>query len=444
MRVLPRVFKTKKVQGAHTAEATVYSDASSATSFGSVGGAACLSSTVTVPSASISPKKCAGASAVWPPDKENVGNSAQASCSQPIYVSSLPGKLGSVAQPPDDGRHRHQRQPIKFHGTALAPLDVRAAHVASMQVVEPLTPAKLGVFCPEIQLAPDFPDSRASTSGLCQELMQLSSILDSDAHSALQNGIKQRSMRLPFTNLTIQERIGEKGGQGGQVYSAIYRDPETCSEQYVAVKRYPAPSTMEQLAAFEREVNLMALVSSRCHHCVRYWGWCQAPDGAICLVMKRYQQSLNAKLDSLPNRKMPLEQVQRYGKQIVQALSELHAQNILFLDLKPSNILLDDFDNIAVCDFGISRKSGSDSPSGLCGTFNYMSPEAFDEESYGTLTTKSDVWSFACCIVEMVSGCMPWLGINMAAICYKVASMKEAPGNTTSRFLIMLCSRSSC
>jgi serine/threonine protein kinase len=172
----------------------------------------------------------------------------------------------------------------------------------------------------------------------------------------------------------------------------------------------------------------MALVSSRCHHCVRYWGWCQAADGAICLIMKRYQQSLHSKLDSLPHRKMPLQQVQRYGKQIAQALSELHAQNILFLDLKPSNILLDEFDNIAVCDFGISRISGSQDPMGMHGTCYYMSPEAFDQDTYGSLSPKSDVWSFACCMVEMVSGRTPWHGANMAAVCYKVASAMEVPG----------------
>lgn len=171
----------------------------------------------------------------------------------------------------------------------------------------------------------------------------------------------------------------------------------------------------------------MALVSSRCHHCVRYWGWCEAADGAISLVMKRYEQSLNSKLDSMPKRQMPLQQVKRYGKQIAQALTELHSQNILFLDLKPSNILLDEFDNIAVCDFGISQRSGNQD-TGIYGTFNYMAPEGFDRETYGNLSTKSDVWSFACCIVEMVTGRIPFSGTNMAAICFKVASMKKSPG----------------
>lgn len=429
MRVLPRVFKTKTTQGTGRAEAKIYADASSAIASGSTECSSAIAPSTATP---LGAKP--SAAAVRPADKENVDNSAQAPPRpQPIYVSSQPGQTASTAKP--GGLHLHQPQASKSRGPALAPLDVPAAQAASLHVsVEPLTPRKLGLFCPETGTTPpaaDFPGSRTSTSGLCQELVQLSAILDGEAAPTVPNGIKQPSMRLPFKNLKVQERIGENGGQGGEVFAAIYRDPETCSEQQVAVKRYPAFSTVEQLAAFEREVNLMAFLSSRCHHCVRYWGWCLAPDGAIFLVMKRYRQSLSAKLDSLPDRKMPAQQVQRYGKQIAQALAELHSQNVLFLDLKPSNILLDDFDNVAVCDFGISRKSGSESPSGLHGTFNYMSPEAFDEDSYGTLTTKSDVWSFACCIVEMASGCMPWLGTSMAAICYKVASMKEVPGDTT-------------
>ena len=146
--------------------------------------------------------------------------------------------------------------------------------------------------------------------------------------------------------------------------------------------------------------------------------------------MKRYEQSLHSKLDMFPHRKMPLKQVRRYGKQIAQALTELHSQNILFLDLKPSNILLDEFDNIVVCDFGISLicRSGSQEDVGMHGTAHYMPPEAFDQETFGSISSKSDVWSFACCLVEMVTGERPWNGTSIAAICYKVASKLEIPG----------------
>ncbi len=59
---------------------------------------------------------------------------------------------------------------------------------------------------------------------------------------------------------------------------------------------------------------------------------------------------------------------------------------------------------------------------------NGMPPEFFDQESFGAVSTKFDVWSFACCIVEMFAGRPPFYGKSMAVICYKVASLRETPG----------------
>jgi hypothetical protein len=310
-----------------------------------------------------------------------------------------------------------------------------AEYAPALQIIKP------GASCLERENAEGkstLPDSGLTSTELLQELTELNTLLEgstsvSDAPDSLPDGMKHNSsMRLQIQDLTFQERIGEMGGQSGGVFSALYRDPDTQTQHRVAVKKIPIVSSAsaKQLASIDREAHVMTLVSSRCHHSVRYWGWCQDNDGTICLVMKRYEQSLHSKLDMFPDRKMPLKQVKRYGKQIAQALTELHSQNILFLDLKPSNILLDEFDNIVVCDFGISLicRSGSQEEVGMHGTAHYMSPEAFDQETFGSISSKSDVWSFACCLVEMVTGERPWNGTSIAAICYKVASKMEIPG----------------
>eukprot|EP00293_Proteomonas_sulcata_P016091 CAMPEP_0184303900 /NCGR_PEP_ID=MMETSP1049-20130417/13556_1 /TAXON_ID=77928 /ORGANISM="Proteomonas sulcata, Strain CCMP704" /LENGTH=431 /DNA_ID=CAMNT_0026615589 /DNA_START=339 /DNA_END=1635 /DNA_ORIENTATION=+ len=56
-----------------------------------------------------------------------------------------------------------------------------------------------------------------------------------------------------------------------------------------------------------------------------------------------------------------------------------------------------------------------------------MSPEAFDTDSFGPVTTKSDAWSYACLLIEMLTGSRPWAGTAMSAICFKVVSSKETP-----------------
>ena len=54
------------------------------------------------------------------------------------------------------------------------------------------------------------------------------------------------------------------------------------------------------------------------------------------------------------------------------------------------------------------------------GTFNYMSPEAFDPEQFGGVGFSTDAWSFACTLLEMITGVKPWDGVKMAPIVRKV------------------------
>lgn len=229
-------------------------------------------------------------------------------------------------------------------------------------------------------------------------------------------------------HLTLGEPIGEDGSRS-QVFAAQYYEPDTGLSHDVAVKTFPPVRTPHELKTVHREIGVMYLASSRCHHCARCWGYTQDGDGTLSLVMTRYEQSLSSKLRSMP-RGLPLRDVQRYGLQIAKAGYELQAQKIVLSDLKPANILLDEFDDIAVADFGISTllTCGEKQDDGLHGTFNYMSPEAFDNESFGRVTTMSDIWSFACCVVEMASGRRPWSGTQMSAICFKITSAREIPG----------------
>ena len=69
---------------------------------------------------------------------------------------------------------------------------------------------------------------------------------------------------------------------------------------------------------------------------------------------------------------------------------------------------------------------GGHMPSNVQGTFNYMSPEAFDPEQFGGVTFRTDSWSFACSLLEMLSGIKPWNGIKMAPIVRKVMN-REVP-----------------
>lgn len=122
----------------------------------------------------------------------------------------------------------------------------------------------------------------------------------------------------------------------------------------------------------------------------------------------------------------------RYGIELAHGILELHSKGILVLNLKPSNILLDESDKAIVGDFGVPYLLlGSSFPSSdiahRLGTPNYMAPEQWQPEVRGPISFETDSWGFGCCIVEMLTGVHPWYGRSVDEIHHLVVRKQEKP-----------------
>ncbi|KAK3119456.1 hypothetical protein QOZ80_9AG0670800 [Eleusine coracana subsp. coracana] len=101
-----------------------------------------------------------------------------------------------------------------------------------------------------------------------------------------------------------------------------------------------------------------------------------------------------------------LEWMTRYQiiKGICEGLHYLHKQNIVHLDLKPGNILLDQYMVPKIADFGLSKcfveYQTRAMTSNIIGTQGYMAPESFG----GIITFKSDIYSLGVIIIEILTG----------------------------------------
>ncbi|XP_056435763.1 rhodopsin kinase GRK1 [Gadus chalcogrammus] len=75
-----------------------------------------------------------------------------------------------------------------------------------------------------------------------------------------------------------------------------------------------------------------------------------------------------------------------YLAQIIQGLEHLHQKRIIYRDLKPENVLLDNEGNVRISDLGLAveLKEGKTKTKGYAGTPGYMSPEMLKGEKYDT------------------------------------------------------------
>ncbi len=116
---------------------------------------------------------------------------------------------------------------------------------------------------------------------------------------------------------------------------------------------------------------------------------------------------------------VPVDETLRLAAEVCDALKYAHDRGVIHRDIKPENILLEN-DHALVADFGIALAAAAAGAERLTrtgasvGTPLYMSPEqaSADDE----IDARSDLYSLACVVFEMLTGRPPFTGPTAEAI----------------------------
>jgi serine/threonine-protein kinase len=166
---------------------------------------------------------------------------------------------------------------------------------------------------------------------------------------------------------------------------------------------------------FSREIEIAAHLSHP--HILPLYDSGEA-EGSLFYVMPYIQgETLRQKIDR--ETQLSIDQAVTITRQVASALDYAHARHLVHRDIKPENLLLHEGVPL-VADFGIALTQTAPADDRLTiaghtlGTPHYMSPEQASGEV--NLDARSDVYSLACVLFEMLTGAPPFTGPNAQAV----------------------------
>lgn len=225
-------------------------------------------------------------------------------------------------------------------------------------------------------------------------------------------------------------RIGARLGAGG--IGAVYEATHVRTGRRYAIKVLLPESALEPnaLRRFRREAEALARLGHA--SIVAVHDFDVTDDGIAFLVMDRLDgEDLAARLERGP---LPLDTTLRIFDEIADALAAAHEAGILHRDLKPSNVFLARRpgapERAVLLDFGLAKMADATESQRLTatgaamGTPMYMSPE----QAQGIeVDQRTDVYSLAAILFEMVTGAPPFMGPTVTAILAKVLTHPPPP-----------------
>lgn len=127
-------------------------------------------------------------------------------------------------------------------------------------------------------------------------------------------------------------------------------------------------------------------------------------EGYLFLVMELCSNDTLRHLLKQPGQ-LPENYVKLLAAELVEVISYLHENCIIYRDLKPENVGIDSEGHVKLLDLGLSKEARRSNS--ICGSYHYLAPEMISrgEHSFGL-----DWYMLGVLLYEMMTGVKPFLG----------------------------------
>ncbi|MDQ3003943.1 MAG: protein kinase [Chloroflexota bacterium] len=216
-----------------------------------------------------------------------------------------------------------------------------------------------------------------------------------------------------FSRYELREELG-RGGM-----ATVYRAYDPLFEREVALKilKQELLENMHLRERFERETKIIA----KLEHAAIVPVYDVGNDNNQLFFVMRYMAG-GSLVERIQDRSLSLSEIAHIIQRVAAALDYAHNKGVIHRDLKPGNILFDEYNNAYISDFGIAKLTHASvklTNSGIIGTPTHMSPEqAMGEE----VDERSDIYSLGVILFEMLSGKTPYEATTPLGMAFKHAS----------------------
>jgi len=230
----------------------------------------------------------------------------------------------------------------------------------------------------------------------------------------------------------LHYRILKEIGKGGM--GVVYKAEDTKLHRTVAIKALSADLVGDEKARarFLREARAASAIDHP-NICTVYE--VNEAEDVMFFVMQYIDGKTLKKF--IGGRPLPLDQALEFSLEMADALAEAHRRNVIHRDIKCSNIMLNERNQLKILDFGLAKliKPSTISSEDVetleltavgspFGTASYMSPEQARGER---ADARSDIFSLGIVMYEMITGRLPFKGRNSVDVMHAVMHEEPAP-----------------